>query len=135
MNAVRHIHVTCAIIEKDGLVLAAQRSAITTLPLKWEFPGGKIDPGESTEECLRRELVEELGIEVSVTEILPAVTYRYPALTVTLYPFICAISAGTVVLHEHAAVVWLSAEELPTLDWAAADLPVLEEYLGRRGDL
>ena len=61
-----HIQVTCAIIARDGLVLAAQRSAVMSLPLKWEFPGGKINHGESTEECLRRELFEELSIQGSV---------------------------------------------------------------------
>ena len=61
-----HIQVTCAIIERDGLVLAAQRSAAMSLPHKWEFPGGKIHQGKSTSECLRRELLEELNIHVSV---------------------------------------------------------------------
>ncbi|UFS71161.1 (deoxy)nucleoside triphosphate pyrophosphohydrolase [Geomonas sp. RF6] len=129
MTGMRHIHVTCAIIERDGLVLAAQRSTEMSLPLKWEFPGGKIDEGETTEECLRRELIEELGIEVVLKDTLEPVTYHYPTLAVTLYPFICAIKSGEVVLHEHAAVAWLSAGELETLDWAAADIPVLQAYL------
>ena len=64
MDASKHIHVTCAIIERDGLVLAAQRSAIMSMPLKWEFPGGKVDVGEGLEECLCRELAEELGVNV-----------------------------------------------------------------------
>ena len=58
----KHIHVACALIERDGLVLAAQRSAVMSIPLKWEFPGGKLEAGESAEECLRRELVEEMGV-------------------------------------------------------------------------
>ena len=62
----RHLRVACAIIERDGRVLAAQRSAAMTLPLKWEFPGGKIEAGESPEECLIRELMEELGVTVLV---------------------------------------------------------------------
>jgi mutator protein MutT len=61
LNKTRHIHVTCAIIERDGLVPATRRSAAMSMPLKWEFPGGKIDPGESPEACLRREIHEELG--------------------------------------------------------------------------
>ncbi len=125
----KHIHVTCAIIERDGLVLAAQRSAAMSLPLKWEFPGGKIDPGESAEECLRRELVEELGIHVSVGRSLPASTHRYPMFTVTLYPFVCSIASGDIVLHEHAAIDWLPPGQLQTLDWAEADWPVIEAYL------
>ena len=100
-----------------------------SLPLKWEFPGGKIDPGESPEECLRRELVEEMGIHVSVGESLPANTHHYPTFTVTLYPFVCSIESGEIVLHEHAAIAWLPSVELHTLDWAEADLPVIESYL------
>jgi 8-oxo-dGTP diphosphatase len=100
-----------------------------SLPLKWEFPGGKIDSGETAEECLKRELVEEMGVRVRVGEDLPASTHRYPTFTVTLYPFICFIEAGEIVLHEHSAVSWLPAGELHTLDWAEADLPVIASYL------
>jgi len=125
----KHLHVTCAIIERDGLVLAAQRSAAMSLPLKWEFPGGKIDSGETAEECLKRELVEEMGVRVRVGDALPESTHRYPTFTVTLYPFVCSIEAGEIVLHEHAAVSWLPAGELHTLDWAEADLPVIESYI------
>jgi 8-oxo-dGTP diphosphatase len=100
-----------------------------SLPLKWEFPGGKIDPGESAEECLRRELVEEMGIHVSVVKSLPVTTHQYPKFAVTLYPFVCSIASGEIVLHEHAAIDWLPPEELSTLDWAEADVPVIESYL------
>jgi len=100
-----------------------------SLPLKWEFPGGKIRSGEAPEACLRRELKEELGIGVRVRAALSPVTHHYPTFTVTLHPFRCAIEAGTLTLHEHAAVLWLAPEELLNLDWAAADLPVIEAYL------
>ncbi|WP_298272348.1 (deoxy)nucleoside triphosphate pyrophosphohydrolase [Geobacter sp.] len=130
----KHLHVTCAIIERDGLVLAAQRSAAMSLPLKWEFPGGKIDPGESPEECLRRELVEEMGIHVRVGQSLPASTHQYPTFTVTLHPFVCTIETGEIVLHEHAAIAWLPPNELHTLDWAEADVPVIESYRAERGE-
>lgn len=99
-----------------------------SLPMKWEFPGGKIDEGESLQECLKRELNEELGIETSVGQPLPATTHHYPSFSVTLYPFICEIISGEIILHEHHAMVWLPGEELDTLDWAEADLPVIEEY-------
>lgn len=125
------LHVACAIIEHGGLVLAAQRSAAMSLPLKWEFPGGKIRSGESPETCLRRELQEELGIAVRVRETLSPVTHPYPTFTVTLHPFRCAVESATLTLHEHAAVLWLRPEELPALDWAAADLPVIAAYLAR----
>ena len=123
------MNVTCAIIERDGLVLAAQRSAAMSMPLKWEFPGGKIHEGETPEECLRRELVEELGIQVAVGKSLPASTHHYPTFTVTLYPYVCTITAGEIVIHEHEAIVWLPLDELHSLDWAEADLPVIEAYL------
>jgi 8-oxo-dGTP diphosphatase len=100
-----------------------------SLPLKWEFPGGKIDKGESLEECLRRELVEELGIQVRVGKRLPASTHQYPTLSVTLHPFVCSIDSGEIILHEHAAITWLPPEKLHTLDWADADIPVIESYL------
>jgi len=100
-----------------------------SIPLKWEFPGGKIDPGESPDECLQRELLEELGIQVIVGQSLPASVYRYPTFTVTLHPFICTIESGEVVLNEHAAVCWLPPDELHNLGWAEADVPVLASYL------
>jgi 8-oxo-dGTP diphosphatase len=131
-EAKKHIHVTCAIIEQSGRVLAAQRSATMSLPLKWEFPGGKIRGEESPEECLRREIAEELDMEIAVRTPLPTSTHPYPTIIVTLYPFICTIVAGEITLHEHAAVTWLPPEKLHQLDWAEADLPVLAAYCQQR---
>ena len=123
-----NIHVTCAIIERDGLVLAAQRGASMRMPLKWEFPGGKIEPGEGTEASLHRELMEEMGLRVVVKRALPPSTHRYPAFMVKLHPFVCAIRSGKMTLNEHRAVVWLKPDDLPTLDWVEADLAVVEAY-------
>lgn len=125
----KHIHVVCAVIERDGLALAAQRNAIMSLPFKWEFPGGKIKAGENSIECLRREILEELGVAITVIRPLSPTTHEYQEITVTLYPFVCAITEGKVQLHEHAAMIWLPPVELSSLDWAAADLPVLAAYL------
>jgi 8-oxo-dGTP diphosphatase len=124
-----HLHVTCGIIEQDGCVLAAQRSRAMAMPLKWEFPGGKIKPGETPEHCLCREIAEELAVKVAVHHALAEKTHAYPEFTIILYPFVCSIISGTIVLREHAAVTWLPREELASLDWAAADRPVLETYL------
>jgi 8-oxo-dGTP diphosphatase len=121
--------VACAIIERNGTVLAAQRSAAMTLPLKWEFPGGKIEPGESPEECLSRELHEELGVSVRIDTALSPATHGYPDFTVTLYPFTCRLTGGDLTPHEHHALRWIVPGRLPELDWAAADLPVIGEYL------
>jgi 8-oxo-dGTP diphosphatase len=130
----RHIHVACGIIEKDGLVLAAQRSAAMSLPLKWEFPGGKIREGEAPAACLQRELLEELGITAPAFAALAPSTHRYATFTVTLHPFRCGAPSGPITLHEHAAIAWLAPGELLSLDWAEADLPVIEAYLLLRGD-
>lgn len=124
----KHVHVACAIIERDGLVLSAKRSASMNLPLKWEFPGGKIEPGEGREECLKRELVEEMGVEIEVGRPLTPATHRYPTFTVTLYPYVCSIVSGDITLHEHSAVTWLPAARMHELDWADADIPVIAEY-------
>ncbi len=126
-----HIHVACAIIERDGLILAAQRKG-GRLALKWEFPGGKIDRDENPETCIKRELVEEMGVEVDVCRTLDPVTHQYSFFTVTLYPFVCAIRSGNIDLREHAAIKWLPPEELLSLDWAEADIPLIEHYLESR---
>jgi len=127
--AKNYLHVTCAIIEQDGRVLAAQRNRDMAMPLKWEFPGGKIKPGETPEHCLCREIAEELAVKVVVHHALAEKTHAYPDFTITLYPFVCSIISGTIILREHAAVTWLPREDLVSLDWAAADRPVLETYL------
>ncbi len=124
-----HLHVACAIIEQDGAVLTAQRSATMSLPLKWEFPGGKIEAGETAEECLIRELREELGVSIFIGSALSPATHSYQDFTVTLYPFICRLTGGTVTMHEHHALKWVEPQQMPELDWAAADLPVISEYL------
>jgi len=124
-----HIHVTCAIIEAHDKVLTAQRSQSMRIPMKWEFPGGKVEPAESLEECLKREMLEELGIEVCINRALPAVTHDYPSLRVSLYPFICRIVSGEPTPLEHNAINWVLPENLMSIDWAEADIPVVEEYL------
>ena len=125
----RHLHVACAIIEQNGTVLTAQRSAAMSLPLKWEFPGGKIEAGETAEECLIRELREELGVSVFIGSALSPATHCYPDFTVTLYPFTCRLTGGTVSMYEHHALKWVEPQQMADLDWAAADLPVIREYL------
>ena len=99
-----------------------------SMPLKWEFPGGKIKPGETPKECLKREVREELDIEIEVGASLQSVSYQYPEFEITLYPFICSIITGEIKLHEHETMAWRIPGELHALDWAEADLPVLDEY-------
>ncbi len=122
------LHVACALIERDGQVLSVQRGAAMSLPLKWEFPGGKLEHGESPADCLRREVREELGVEVHIGDSLPTVAHDYPTFSVVLYPMRCRITSGELTLHEHADARWLSTADLLSVDWAEADLPVLENW-------
>jgi 8-oxo-dGTP diphosphatase len=128
-NSRNKIQVACAIIEKDGRVLTAQRSETMSLPLKWEFPGGKIEPQESAAACLSREILEELGISIRILVALPSSNWAYPDFDITLHPFVCDLCGGSIQLLEHRAICWLTPEKLPTLDWAEADGPVLRAYL------
>ncbi len=100
-----------------------------SMPLKWEFPGGKIRNNETPEECVRRELEEELGILVQIGAALAPATHRYPDFTITLYPFLCTIQSGDVAMHEHAEIAWVRPQGLPELEWADADRPVVEAFL------
>ena len=124
------IDVCCAIIVNEtNQVLVAQRSKSMSLPLKMEFPGGKIERGESAEECLLREIKEELNVDVQILSAMPAHEYQYPDLSIRLIPFICKIIGGEIELREHSAYYWFNTDELITCDWAEADVPILKGYL------
>lgn len=123
------IRVACAVIEDGGTVLAAQRSETMNMPLKWEFPGGKLLTGESAEACLARELMEELGVRIRIVRPLPPVFHCYEDFTIELIPFVCTLAGGALQLHEHRAIAWLPPRLLPELDWPAADIPVIASYL------
>ena len=126
------IEVTCAIIEHNNKVLVTQRSEKMALPLKWEFPGGKIEKGETPEACLIREILEELHINIKITKQLNSNTHQYSETkTIKLIPFICELTGGEIRLTEHANFLWLNKSELINLDWAEADIPILNEYLNK----
>lgn len=123
------IPVTCALIIHQGKVLAAKRSASMDLAGKWEFPGGKLELGEEPRSCLIREIHEELGISISTMEELSPVEFAYTSKTILLIPFTAAWIAGEIELLEHENVGWFGREELISLDWAEADLPILHELI------
>lgn len=125
----KKLDVSCAIIEKDGLVLAAQRSESMSLPLKWEFPGGKLAHQETAADCLIREIKEELGVDITISSSLSPSDWRYSDFSITLYPFVCELDCGKIMLAEHKSIEWVKPEELPGLDWAEADVPVVHDYL------
>lgn len=126
------IEVTCAIIEHNNKILVTQRSEKMSLPLKWEFPGGKIEKDETAEACLIREIFEELNVDIKIKRRLTSNTHQYSETkTIKLIPFICELIGGEIKLIEHANFLWLNKNELVNLDWAGADVPILNEYLNK----
>lgn len=122
------IDVSCAIIaDQNGKILVTQRSASMSLPLKWEFPGGKVELGETAAESLIREMKEELELRIEIIQQLSPNTHQYGSKVIRLIPFICRITDGVISLKEHIAYQWLNPNELLDLDWAEADVAVVEE--------
>ena len=102
-------------------MLAVQRSCDAAHPFRWEFPGGKVEPGESPEECIVREVFEELEIKVRPIARLKDVNYQYPGKLICLIPFICVKKEGDLRLTEHIGLQWLVREEIDLPDWQEAD--------------
>ena len=125
------IPVVCAIIERDDRVLLAQRPAHKHLALKWEFPGGKVEPGETAEAAIVREIREELSCDVRVVRALPRFRHVYDRATIEMFPFVCHLAADSRPPQalEHAALAWVLPGELTGYDLAAADLPVVAALL------
>jgi 8-oxo-dGTP diphosphatase len=121
----RHIHVVGAVIIRDGLVLCAQRGATGALPGLWEFPGGKVEAGESPASALTREITEELGCTVIVGEEVTTTKHEYDFGIVSLTTHYCELTAGGPQASEHAALAWRRPEELDSLEWAPADIPAV----------
>ena len=119
------IRVVAAIIRVSDRFFATQRG-YGDFKGGWEFPGGKVEPGESPQEALRREIREELSMEIEVGELFETVEYDYPAFHLSMDCFLCKIKSGTPVLLEHAAAKWLSREELDYVAWLPADLGLIE---------
>lgn len=123
------INVTCAIIYFNDKILVTQRSEKMKLPLKWEFPGGKLEEDESEIDCIKREIREEINIEIKVLEKLSNSIYDYGTFKINLIPFISTYVSGEIILSEHRDYKIIDKSELLGLDWAEADLSIVEELL------
>lgn len=128
------ITVVCAVIIQKHRVLATQRGPGQDRPGKWEFPGGKVQPGESETRALEREIDEELQVKIRPGYRLTPVIHHYPNVSICLIPYLCRLSAGEITLSEHSAYRWCTADELEQLDWAEADRPVVREVVERWKD-
>ncbi len=119
------VPVAAALIEKDGRVLIAKRKA-GRFTGKWEFPGGKVEEDETPEECLKRELREELAIETQIGTLYLSTTYAYPHATIELLTYRASIVSGEIELREHSDARWVAPEELQNYDFPEADCAVIE---------
>jgi 8-oxo-dGTP diphosphatase len=123
------IEVACGVIVHDNKVLCVQRGETMSLPLKWEFPGGKIERNETPEQCLYREIKEELGVSIDILEKLTNSYYDYGSFEIILIPYLCKYLGDEIILSEHKEFQWLLFSELLMLDWAPADVPIVNELM------
>ena len=120
----KEIEVVAAIIKKGDQIFATQRGYGDWKDW-WEFPGGKMEPGETPEEALKREIREELDAEISVDKFLETIDYDYPQFHLTMHCFLCSLVGEALHLNEHEAARWLSAQNLNTVEWLPADLTLI----------
>lgn len=126
------IKVAAAIIIHDNQIFATQRG-YGEFKDGWEFPGGKIEEGETPQEALVREIKEELDTEIEVKDFLKTVEYDYPEFHLSMDCFFCTIKSGELVLKEHEAAKWLTVETLDSVDWLPADEEVIRKIKNTRG--
>ena len=125
----KRIEVVAAIIRDDeGRIFATQRG-YGDFKDWWEFPGGKMEAGETPEEALVREIREELSAEISVDELLCTVEYDYPQFHLTMHCFLCSLIGEALHLNEHEAAKWLTKDELDSVKWLPADIQVIEDLM------
>lgn len=117
--------VTAAIILKENKILIAQRAPGENLAGKWEFPGGKIESGESPQECLKREIREEFDVDIEVLDYFGESIYDYSSGTIKLIAFWCQWKAGDFILKVHSQIAWCNPKELDQYDFAPADIPLV----------
>ena len=123
----KNIEVVAAIIiNKNNEIFCARRKDEGELALKWEFPGGKIEKGESHQEALIREIKEELSTDIKVTNFIMTVKHQYESFHLTMHAYLADVINGDLILNEHTGFKWLKKEQLNSLDWAEADLPIVD---------
>ena len=122
----KQIEVVAAIIRKGNKIFATQRGYGEWKDW-WEFPGGKMEAGETPEEALKREILEELSTEISVEEFLCTVEYDYPNFHLTMHCYLCSLQTESLHLNEHEAAKWLTKDELHSVKWLPADLEVIDK--------
>jgi|SRR5690554_210885 len=127
----KKIEVVAAILKYGEEILCVQRaeSKLDYISKKFEFPGGKIEAGESKKESLKRELEEELSISPEINDLYLTVVHQYPDFELTMHTFLCDVDSKEVSLNEHISSKWLKKDDLLSLDWAAADVPIVNKLM------
>lgn len=125
------IVVTAAVIQHQGKLLIAQRKADSHLALKWEFPGGKVEEGEHPEDCLKREIKEELAINIEVGDIFMVVSHKYESKHILLLCYLCSYLEGEAAAKDCQDFRWVWPKELPAYDFAEADLPIVKRLVNK----
>jgi len=127
----KQVEVVAAIIVNEDKILCVQRNTnkLEYISKKFEFPGGKMEPGETKEETIKREILEELKMIIEVEEEFLTVTHQYPDFILTMHSFICSCKDSKVTLTEHIDYKWLDRNSLAGLDWAAADVPIVQKLI------
>lgn len=128
----KEIEVVAAIIKHQGKIFCAQRNINNKsyLSYKYEFPGGKTNPGETKPEALEREIKEELSWNIDVHDLFITVNHAYPDFRISMHAYLCTAKDLEFNLNEHTNFVWLPVNKLDTLDWAAADIPIVDMLMG-----
>jgi 8-oxo-dGTP diphosphatase len=122
-------NVTCALIEQYGRVLITQRSETMPQAMLWEFPGGKVEDGETEEACLIREIKEELNLSITPLQHLTPVVQTYGDKTIELIPYLCQYNNGTIKLIEHRSYHWVVPQDLANYNFCPADIPIMREFV------
>lgn len=127
----KKVNVVAAIINHNSKILCVQRgdNKFDYIAHKYEFPGGKIEPGESNEETIIREIKEELNMDIKPVKSYLTVEHQYPDFSLTMHSFICSCKSPELELTEHIDFKWLDVSELDILDWAEADIPIVEKLI------
>ena len=133
----KHYTVSAAIIVENKKILCVQRNKgkYDYISYKYEFPGGKLEEGEKEEDALKREISEELNLEIDVAEKFLVVTHEYLDFDLTMHSYLCKANTEQLVLKEHIDAKWLYKNELIELDWAAADLPIVSKLINTNHEL
>ena len=127
----KKVEVVAAVIIYNNRILCVQRNEnkLPYISKKFEFPGGKIETDETKEDAIRREIKEELNMDISIEKEFLTVTYQYPDFHLTMHSYLCSCKNTFLTLTEHIAFKWLDKNNLSELDWAAADLPIVEKLV------